>query len=447
MPGSEHFPNLGLVVYLGPSLKRERAAALLPAATWRPPIRRGDLYRDREAGHSLFVIIDGVFFNSEAVSPREVVDVLADGAVVVGAASMGALRAAECWPSGMRGIGAIYRLFRAGSLTSDEEVAIAFSHEPGHDAVSVALVNVRHALRRAVRNHQLDLETATRIMTVAEQMFYADRTWRLILRTAGIDDRAGVLESVLGAQDLKRDDAECALRRVGRWLEREPDLARSGRARPESSVRSGSVRERSPAPPIEDQVDTIKHDLARWHLLSGRYLRYAAVIAATYSARFSSSGSALDSLLQIWQGTTSDPADRSASSLPSATAEAWTRSSGFRRAILDMWAEFTRAESEFAELLWAELSVAGELDAELFRWAAIRDAVAEAGRLALTSQSGDRYVAERQTAHAHGFATWRDLRDAARATAYPWEMFCEYRDRTALCKRIRRHLFSRIRAD
>jgi hypothetical protein len=441
VPRKDHLPDLDPVVYLGPSLNHQRAAALLPAATFRPPIRRDDLYRDREAGHSLFVIIDGVFFNSEAVSPREVVDVLADGAVVVGAASMGALRAAECWPSGMRGIGSIYRLFRAGSLTSDEEVAVAFSLGPDHDAVSVALVNVRHALRTAVRNHQVDAETAARIVTVAEQTFYADRTWRRMLRTAGIDDRDRVLESVLGVQDLKRDDAVCALRRVGRWLEREHGLAHSERA-PRQSVRSASVRERSPLPPIERQVDTIKHDLARWHLLSGRYLRHAPAIAATHSARFSSSPAALDSVPQIWQGRTGGTAAPSASSLPAATAEAWTRSSGFRRALLDMWAGFTRAESEFAELLWAELSVAGELDAELFRWAAIRDGVAEAGRRGLRPVSCDKYVAERQTAHAHGFVTWRHLQDAARATAYPWDMFCEYRDRTALCKRLRRHLFS-----
>ena len=54
-----------------------------------------------------------------------------------------------------------------------------------------------------------------------------------------------------------------------------------------------------------------------------------------------------------------------------------------------MWAAFTRAETEFAELLWAECSVSRELDAELFRWTAIRNAVAEAGRLGLTPQSVD----------------------------------------------------------
>jgi len=68
------------------------------------------------------VIIDGVFHQEPAVPPREILDVLEDGAVIVGASSMGALRAAECWPAGMRGVGTIYRLYRRGALKSDDEV-------------------------------------------------------------------------------------------------------------------------------------------------------------------------------------------------------------------------------------------------------------------------------------------------------------------------------------
>ena len=110
------------VVYTGITLTAEDVHKVIPNARVRPPISRSDLYTDRIIGNSLFVIIDGVFQQREAISPREVIDVAMSGAIVVGASSMGALRAAECWPAGVRGVGSIYRLFRRGILDSDDEV-------------------------------------------------------------------------------------------------------------------------------------------------------------------------------------------------------------------------------------------------------------------------------------------------------------------------------------
>jgi hypothetical protein len=96
------------IVYVGPTLSVEAVQRAYPGCIIRPPIRRGDLYRDRMLRGAVFLILDGVFFQDEAISPREILDVIADGAMVVGASSMGALRAAECWPMGMRGVGSIY---------------------------------------------------------------------------------------------------------------------------------------------------------------------------------------------------------------------------------------------------------------------------------------------------------------------------------------------------
>ena len=184
---------------------------LLPGCVHLGPIRRGELYRDRVLGYSAFVIIDRVFFQDRAVSPREVLDVLGDGAWVAGAASMGALRAAECWPAGMVGVGSIFRLFRRGSLKSDDEVAVAFDPGNTEGAATVALVNVRHALHRALRARRLTPEAAGRIFAAAQATHYGDRTWPHILRRAGCDPRS--IELVEG-HDLKRLDAQRVLRRV-----------------------------------------------------------------------------------------------------------------------------------------------------------------------------------------------------------------------------------------
>ena len=174
-----------MIAFVGPSIARPEAERLCPGLDLRPPIRRGDLYRAREEGAWGFLIIDGVFMREDAVSPREVVDVLEDGALVVGAASMGALRAADCWPAGARGIGLIYRLYRVGVLASDEDVAVAIRPDGSDAAVSLPLVNVRYAVSRAVRRSLLDRATARLIVSAAAAISYPERTWPKVWRSVG----------------------------------------------------------------------------------------------------------------------------------------------------------------------------------------------------------------------------------------------------------------------
>ena len=61
-----------------------------------------------------------------------------------------------CWPAGMHGEGAIYRLFRLGVLRDDDEVAVTADPDAGHTAISVALVHVRYLLIAALRAGVLD---------------------------------------------------------------------------------------------------------------------------------------------------------------------------------------------------------------------------------------------------------------------------------------------------
>ena len=59
----------GTVVFLGPSLPISRAQAVLPEATYLPPIRRGDLIAALHDRPAIVGIIDGQFLQSLAVSP------------------------------------------------------------------------------------------------------------------------------------------------------------------------------------------------------------------------------------------------------------------------------------------------------------------------------------------------------------------------------------------
>src|ERR1700748_2374474 len=115
------------VVYLGPTLNRSEALSILEA-DYLPPICRGDLGKLPEKTRTVG-IIDGEFFQNLSVSTKEIVAVLDRGIQVFGAASMGALRAAETYMFGTIGVGEIFRMFRDRVLDADDEVAVTY--EPG----------------------------------------------------------------------------------------------------------------------------------------------------------------------------------------------------------------------------------------------------------------------------------------------------------------------------
>ena len=119
----------GIVVFLGPSLSRARAEQILEA-DFRPPAKRGDIYRAAREGAGIILLIDGVFFQECSVAHKEVIYALEAGAKVLGASSMGALRASELDIYGMVGVGKIYEAYKMGDLVSDDEVASYSIHSP-----------------------------------------------------------------------------------------------------------------------------------------------------------------------------------------------------------------------------------------------------------------------------------------------------------------------------
>src|SRR5689334_7150871 len=92
------------VVFLGPSMPREQALALLPDADYRPPIRRGDL--DALPDDRVVGMIHGGFDQNLSISPREIQNALVRGMSILGSSIMGALRAAEV--RGIVGIGKVF---------------------------------------------------------------------------------------------------------------------------------------------------------------------------------------------------------------------------------------------------------------------------------------------------------------------------------------------------
>lgn len=169
-----------IIVFAGPSLRPDDRARA-PHVRFLPPARQGDVLRLLHDPPAAIGLIDGVFGDALAVSHKELLEALSRGVPVLGAASMGALRAAELHPWGMEGIGAIYRALRSGEISNDGDVAVRYGPEAlGYPLLSVPLVDVRATVAALQMRGALDHGAAHRIVTVAQGMFFAQRSWEAI---------------------------------------------------------------------------------------------------------------------------------------------------------------------------------------------------------------------------------------------------------------------------
>jgi len=199
------------IVYLGPSLPLDEAQRLLDG-DYRPPVKRGDLPHSFDG---TIVMIDGEFGQSLSVSPNEVLRLLDQGTRIIGASSMGALRAAELYPYGMQGCGWIFDAYISGRLIADDEVAVTYS-PLDLTALTVPLVNVRAWLERLESTGQIDGPTGRLLLARARRIFYADRTEDCLFAEWELAIGADTLKRILlasGGQitDIKAEDARRAL--------------------------------------------------------------------------------------------------------------------------------------------------------------------------------------------------------------------------------------------
>jgi|HubBroStandDraft_5_1064220.scaffolds.fasta_scaffold276258_2 hypothetical protein len=102
------------ILYVGPSLYGRRPEPW-PGELWKGPAAQGDVVRDvLYLEPRQIVLIDGTFNQTLSVWHKELVFALLQGVYCIGAASMGAIRAAELDRYQMKGIGRIYERFRDG---------------------------------------------------------------------------------------------------------------------------------------------------------------------------------------------------------------------------------------------------------------------------------------------------------------------------------------------
>lgn len=217
-----------LIVFLGPTLPVREAAAILPA-TYLPPVSQGDVYRAARDRPLAIGIVDGYFERVPAVWHKEILWAMSQGIHCFGAASMGALRAAELADFGMVGVGAVFESLRRGELEDDDEVTVAHAPaEGGYAALSEAMVNIRATLGRAELEGAIGPAARVRLEALAKGLHYPQRTYPRLLELGAGQGLAPAELSALASWlararvDRKGADARAMLRAMGALAESRP---------------------------------------------------------------------------------------------------------------------------------------------------------------------------------------------------------------------------------
>jgi hypothetical protein len=201
------------VVFAGPSIYGLEKD-ILAGIELRPPAACGDILRACRGDISRIGLVDGVFESSPSVWHKEILFALSRGVKLFGAASMGALRAAECCHFGMEGVGWIFDQYKSGERSADADVAVL--HAPAELAyrpLTVALVDAEATIAQLSTLDLLGADEAASLRDAARQLHFKERTWQRMfslarlagLRRDAVSDavrRHCVNQKALDAKDL-----------------------------------------------------------------------------------------------------------------------------------------------------------------------------------------------------------------------------------------------------
>jgi TfuA protein len=170
------------IVYLGPTLNREEASKFLEA-DYRDPAKKGDFLRlSHTSVEKKYVgFIDGVFLHDYPPSPIEVYHLATRKNIeLIGASSLGALRAVELEKFGMKGIGKIFQLFKKGIINADDEVAVTFVRDK-NILQSEAMIDIRFNLFLAYKKGIITKQTKKRVVKIAKSIYFPFRNYEDII--------------------------------------------------------------------------------------------------------------------------------------------------------------------------------------------------------------------------------------------------------------------------
>lgn len=212
-------PPLPLYIFVGASGHGCQIPSLAHIEV-RPPVKRFDLGSLPGEKVGTVLLVDGIFHSQQSVSLTEIREVLAKGWKVIGLSSMGALRAVEARPLGMLGTGRVFRWLSLFKVEDDDEVAQILDPDT-YEALSDAMVDLRHFLAKTQRAGCIDLQVRQSIVRDLKSLFYPNRNMDLILNSPHLRNlspgaRQKILELAKNHIGLKRLDFQntiCSLER------------------------------------------------------------------------------------------------------------------------------------------------------------------------------------------------------------------------------------------
>lgn len=211
-----------IIAFAGPSLPAT------PDPTWklllkqvqiRSPAQDGDVFAAARDQPQTIVLLDGYYFNGcdytvPAVKSQELLLVLKSGIRVIGAASMGALYAAQLIQSGVIGVGQVFDWFRDGIIQGpDEVVVLHLPQEFDYQLITVALVEVRYALQQLVSDRVLSSTDGQSLIQAIKDLPFTERRLDLILQLTRdrLNEAASqALRLILLSNSVKQADAKLA---------------------------------------------------------------------------------------------------------------------------------------------------------------------------------------------------------------------------------------------
>ena len=203
------------VIFAGLTLSKAEIEEKVGRVLVLPPVKAGDIIHVCRIYPPYILIIDGAFEACASVWHKEILYALSLGLPVIGASSMGALRAAELDDCGMVGIGLIYDSYKQGILIDDDEVAVKFTiYNNAFTVLSDPMINVRKTIDKALEEKVITLELSSKILNAIKAMDYRDRSIKAYLQSMqDIPDAAVFLQwlELGGYVDQKKADAYRAL--------------------------------------------------------------------------------------------------------------------------------------------------------------------------------------------------------------------------------------------
>ncbi|WJV53223.1 TfuA-like protein [Prodigiosinella aquatilis] len=146
-----------------------------------PPAKRGDIENLMvEYPPGTVVLVDGTYHSYPAVSHAEIRTAIEAGWTFWGLSSMGAIRAVELAPVGMKGYGEVYRMFSGNDDLPDDYVALIHGNEAPYIPISEPLVHIDFFLKDLVKEKIITHEVYVELLQYLFNMWFGYRTLKTV---------------------------------------------------------------------------------------------------------------------------------------------------------------------------------------------------------------------------------------------------------------------------